>query len=190
MSDTPSQIPVGRAAELRERYRAALFDDVVGWWMRHSLDRQCGGYYSQLERDGTPYNTDKYVWMIGRQIWMLSHLYNRHEPNLQWLEAAGLGADFMLEHAFTPEGKMHFRLSRAGDSRSEVLSVYTEVFGAIALAEYSKAPRLSRRLVSSWAAHCSTRSPWASSISSSRCWRSGRSTPGDAGPCCSAEWQW
>lgn len=138
MNDEPSKIPGPRRAELREHYRAALFDDVIPWWMSHSLDREQGGYYSQLERDGKPYSTDKYVWMTGRQIWMLSHLYNTHESDRQWQEAARLGADFMLEHAFTPEGKMHFRLARDGTSRSEVLSLYTEVFGAIALAEYGK----------------------------------------------------
>jgi len=136
---TGTKIPGPRAAELREQYRAALFDDVIPWWMQHSLDREHGGYYSQIERDGTLYGTDKYMWMNGRQVWMLSHLYNTHEPRPEWREAAELGADFLLAHAFTPEGKMHFRLTREGRSRSEVLSVYTELFAAIGLAEHSKA---------------------------------------------------
>jgi N-acylglucosamine 2-epimerase len=139
VSQAPSQIPGPRAAELRETYRAALFDDVIPWWMKHSLDREYGGYYSQLARDGQPFATNKYMWMNGRQVWMLSHLYNTHQPNPDWLAAAKLGADFMLKHAFTPEGTMHFRLTRDGKSLSEVLSVYTEVFAVIALAEYSKA---------------------------------------------------
>ncbi len=128
-----------RAATLGEQYRASLFDDVVPWWMEHSLDPEYGGYYSLLERDGRPWATDKYMWMNGRQIWMLSHLYNTHAAQPPWLEAARLGADFLLAHAMKEDGKMHFRLTRDGQSRSEVLSVYTEVFGAIALAEYSKA---------------------------------------------------
>lgn len=128
-----------RAAELREHYRAALFDDVIPWWMRHSLDREYGGYYSQIERDGTPYTTDKYMWMNGRQLWMLSHLYNTHEPRPEWLDAAKLGHDFMARFAWREDGGMHFRLDRQGVSRAQVLSLYTEVFAAIALAEYSRA---------------------------------------------------
>jgi len=139
MSLPGDRIPSERAAELREHYRAALFDDVVPWWMSHSLDRECGGYYSLLERDGRPWATDKYMWMNGRQVWLLSHLYNAYEQNPEWLDAARLGAEFMFRHAFKDDGKMHFRLSREGQSRSEVLSLYTEVFGAIALAEYSRA---------------------------------------------------
>ncbi len=137
MSLSSNRIPRERAAALREQYRASLFDDVVPWWMEHSLDRQHGGYFSLLERDGRRWADDKYMWMNGRQVWMLSHLYNTHEQDPEWRDAARLGADFMLRHAFKDDGKMHFRLNRDGQSRSEVLSIYTEVFGAIAMAEYS-----------------------------------------------------
>ena len=139
MSLPGKKIPVERAAELCEHYRAALLDDVVPWWMSHSLDRRYGGYYSLLERDGRPWATDKYMWMNGRQVWLLSHLYNAHEQNAEWLDAAASGAEFMRRYAFKDDGKMHFRLDRQGQSRSEVLSIYTEVFGAIAMAEYGKA---------------------------------------------------
>ncbi|MBN2293471.1 MAG: AGE family epimerase/isomerase [Pirellulales bacterium] len=134
-----ASIPMPRIVELHEHYRRAMFDDVMPWWMSHSLDREYGGYYGHLGRDGTPYSTDKYMWTTGRQIWMLSHLYNTHEQRPEWLEAARLGADYLLEHGFRDNGKMHFRLTRQGVSRSEALSTYTEVFGSIALAEYSKA---------------------------------------------------
>lgn len=139
MSLSGNKIPVERAAELCEHYRSALFDDVLPWWLSHSLDREYGGYYSLLERDGRPWATDKYMWMNGRQVWLLSHLYNTHQRNPQWLDAALLGAEFMRRHAFKDDGKMHFRLDRQGRSRSEVLSLYTEVFGAVAMAEYGKA---------------------------------------------------
>jgi len=132
-------IPKDRAETLCEIYREALLDDVIPWWMEHSLDREHGGYYSLLERDGSTWSTDKYMWMNARQIWMLSHLYNTVEQRPEWLDAARLGVDFMTRYAMKDDGKMHFRLDREGNSRSEVLSLYTEVFGAIAMAEYAKA---------------------------------------------------
>ncbi len=132
-------IPDAEAARLREQYRAALLDDVIPWWVEHSPDREHGGFYSLLERDGSPYGTDKYMWMNGRQVWMFSHLYNTVEQRGEWLELAGMGMGFMLANAFREDGKMHFRLGREGRSRSEVLSLYTEVFAAIAAAEYSVA---------------------------------------------------
>lgn len=132
-------IPLQQAVQLREHYRATLFDDVIPWWMKNSLDREYGGYYSHLARDGTTFTTDKYMWMNGRQIWLLSHLYNTHEQRPEWLDAARLGMDFMLKYAFRDDGKMHFRLSREGEPRAKVLSLFTETFAAIAFAEYGKA---------------------------------------------------
>ncbi len=53
-----------------EQYRRALFDNFVPWWERYSIDRECGGYYSCLERDGRLYSGDKFTWMTCRQAWM------------------------------------------------------------------------------------------------------------------------
>lgn len=79
--------------QLKEVYRAALFDDLVPWWETHSVDRKNGGYYTRLAQDGLPYSEDKDMWMTGRQIWMFSHLYNRFEKgkngrillNMEWI---------------------------------------------------------------------------------------------------------
>jgi N-acylglucosamine 2-epimerase len=132
-------VPLQRIQRLCDHYGAALFDDIVPWWQKHSLDRECGGYYSCLERDGRPWATDKYLWMTGREIWMFSHLYNHHEKDPAWLDAARVGADFVLKHAFLPEGRMCFRLTRDGRPMSKVLSVYSEMFNAIGFAELSRA---------------------------------------------------
>ena len=37
-----------RAATPCEQYRASLSDDVVPWWMGHSIDREQDGYYRLL----------------------------------------------------------------------------------------------------------------------------------------------
>ncbi|MDD5704680.1 MAG: AGE family epimerase/isomerase [Kiritimatiellae bacterium] len=123
----------------RERYRTALFDNVTPWWLKHSPDRESGGYFTCLERDGHVWATDKHLWMVGREVWMFSHLFNRYRQDSAWLDAARLGADFLLRHGFQPDGKMYFRLTRDGRPMSKVLSIYTEVFTAIALAELSRA---------------------------------------------------
>jgi len=141
MSAIQWTIPKADALRLREQYRRALFDNILPWWCEHSIDGECGGFYSCLGRDGQPYAGDKYVWMLGRQIWMLSHLYNRYEANPRWRDLAQHGASFMLGHAFREDGKMYFRLRRDGTPLATVLSLYTECFAAIGLAELSKAAR-------------------------------------------------
>lgn len=123
--------------QLKEVYREALFDDLVPWWETYSIDQNHGGYYTRLAKDGKTYSEDKDMWMTGRQIWMFSHLYNRFEKREEWKNIAKHGLDFMIANAFGENGKMHFRLNSFGQPLSSVLSLYTEVFGTIALAEYA-----------------------------------------------------
>jgi len=137
--DGEPKIPSEHREQLRNHYQSSLLDDVTPWWLAHSLDREYGGYFTRLERTGARYADDKDIWMTGREIWMFSHLYNTYDSRSEWLEAARLGVDFLLKHAFKPDGRMYFRLKRDGRPLSEVLSKYTEVFAAIGLAEYSKA---------------------------------------------------
>lgn len=135
------RIPVQEAARLREHYRHVLLDDFVPWWEAHSIDRECGGFFSCLERDGRAYAGDKFTWSVARQTWMFSRLYNRCRPNSRWLEIARHGAAFLLAHGFTAEGRLYYRLSREGQPRAEPIDVYAECFAAIALAELSRAAR-------------------------------------------------
>lgn len=123
--------------KLKEVYHLALFGDLVPWWEAYSVDKGNGGYFTRLGRDGTPYSGDKDMWMTARQVWMFGHLYNRFEKKPQWKDIAGHGLDFMLKNAFNDNGKMHFRLDSTGNPISSILSLYTEVFGTMALAEYA-----------------------------------------------------
>ena len=66
MTLRPCGIPLQEAQQLRDHYRAALLDDCVPFWFNHSIDREYGGYYTMLGRDGTPYASDKHMWMNGR----------------------------------------------------------------------------------------------------------------------------
>lgn len=133
------KIPSDQVPVLREQYRASLFDDIVPWWEKYSIDRECGGYFCCIERDGRPYSTEKFMWMLGREIWMFSRLFNQHQANPAWLANARHGVDFVLKHGFGENGKMHFRLTREGKPVAKCLSLYSECFVSIGLAEFSKA---------------------------------------------------
>jgi len=133
-----THIPNEKRKILLNHYHRELFDNFVPWWEKHSIDKENGGYLTRLERDGAPYSYDKDMWMTGREIWMFSHLYNNYKPEQQWRDYAKHGLDFMLKYAFKEDGKMHFRLNRNGEPISSVLSLYTEVFASIAIAEYWK----------------------------------------------------
>src|SRR5512136_1762145 len=77
-----------RIEELIGMYRDGLLGDTVPWWQSRFIDRECGGYLTYRDADGTLLSTDKPVWVLGRIIWMWSRLYNAVEPRPEWLEVA------------------------------------------------------------------------------------------------------
>ena len=69
--------------KLSDRYRNELLDNVLPFWLENSQDREYGGYFSCLNRDGSVYDTDKFVWLQGREVWMFAMLYNNVEKKGQ-----------------------------------------------------------------------------------------------------------
>lgn len=128
-----------RILALRDHYRAALLDDVVPFWTKHSLDREYGGYLTCLDREGAPYGTDKAMWLQARQVWMFSKLYNTVERRPEWLDVARLGYDFMRRYGFDTDGRMFFTVTRDGQPLRKRRYLFTETFGVIACAEYARA---------------------------------------------------
>jgi N-acylglucosamine 2-epimerase len=132
-------VTVPNSTQLSDEYRAALLDDVIPFWERHSLDRDHGGYFTCLERDGAVFDTDKFVWLQARQVWMFAALYNRLEKRAEWLEIAKLGADFLAQHGRDANGDWYFALTREGRPLMQPFSIFSDCFAAMAFSQYALA---------------------------------------------------
>ena len=55
-----------RINELLTIYRDGLLQDTIPFWMKHTIDREYGGFLNYLDQDGTVLNYDKPVWVLGR----------------------------------------------------------------------------------------------------------------------------
>lgn len=130
---------MNESAQYAVQYRDALLNDVMPFWERHSLDREAGGYFTCLDRDGSVYDTDKFVWLQGRQVWLFSMLYNRLEPRAEWLEIARHGADFLAAHGMDADGNWYFALDRAGRPLVQPYSIFSDCFAAMAFGQYATA---------------------------------------------------
>jgi len=128
-----------RIDELCELYRRCLLEDVVPFWLKYSLDYKYGGYFNFLDRDGSIYGTDKAMWLQCRAVWLFSKLYNTIDQREDWLNAAKLGFDFILKYGFDIDGRMFFSVTRDGRPLRKRRYLFTECFGVMACAEYSKA---------------------------------------------------
>ena len=124
---------------LRDQYSQALFDDVMPFWLRHSLDPEYGGYLTCLQRDGAVYDGMKNVWLQGRQVWMLSKLHNCEGARPGYLEAAASGARFLREHGRGENGDWFLALDRRGEPIDGARDFFSGCFAALGLGEYSSA---------------------------------------------------
>ncbi len=116
-----------------------LLEDVMPFWQDHSLDHECGGYLTCLDREGNAYDTDKFVWLQARQVWTFSMLYNRLERRQRWLDTARHGADFLRKHGMDAAGNWYFALDRRGAPLVQPYNIYSDAFAAMALSQYALA---------------------------------------------------
>jgi N-acylglucosamine 2-epimerase len=128
-------------SDYADQYRRALLEDVIPFWERHSIDRECGGFFTCLGRDGAVFDTDKFVWLQARQVWTFSMLCNRLEARREWLETARHGAGFLLRHGRAPDGSWYFSLARDGRPLVQPHNIFSDCFAAMALAQYSLAAK-------------------------------------------------
>lgn len=119
-------------------FRRELFESVVPFWLNHSLDRECGGYFNCLDRRGRVYDTTKHMWLQGRQVWMFSKLYNAVERKPEWREAAEIGFEFIRRCGTGSEGRVYFSVDRAGRPVFIQRKIFSECFYILALIEFSR----------------------------------------------------
>lgn len=124
---------------LRDLYRNGLLEDSVPFWFPRAIDKEYGGYFTCLDRDGSLLQEDKSVWFQGRMAWMLATLYLTVEQRPEWLEAARSGVEFLTQHCFDIDGRMFYSVTREGKPLRKRRYLFSECFAIIAFAAYGKA---------------------------------------------------
>ena len=79
------------AARYARLYRNKLLGDVLPFWLNRSPDYEYGGYFTCLDRTGEVYDSDKFMWLQGREVWVLSKMYRLVRQEDKYLDVARLG---------------------------------------------------------------------------------------------------
>ena len=135
-----------RIEELIRVHRDGLLKSTVPFWMRHTIDREQGGFLNFLDHDGAVYCTDKPVWVLSRFTWLMALLYDEVEKRQEWLDASAHGIDFIEKHCFDTDGRMFYMVTRDGRPLRKRRYLFTETFGVIAFSEYARAANDEARL--------------------------------------------
>lgn len=148
-------------------YKSYLIEDVLPFWMQHGWDRELGGMWTALDRDGTLLDSDKSVWFQGRSCWMFATMHNTSieqsvQPDPRWLaiaqscadfldrcaaiqplakdEDAGVGlSNWLDQHRGVRAPKLYFTVTRDAKPLRMRRYYYSESFAAIAYASMAKA---------------------------------------------------
>lgn len=124
---------------LANQYKQALLEDVLPFWQKHSIDWEKGGYFTCLDRAGNVFDTDKFIWLQNRQVWIFSMLYNQLEKRDDWLKIAANGANFLAQHGRDREGNWYFALTREGQPLVQPYNIFSDCFAAMAFSKYALA---------------------------------------------------
>lgn len=125
--------------QISSRYKRELLENCLPFWLEHSQDKEYGGYFSCLNRDGSVYDTDKFIWLQGREVWMFAMLYNNVEKNQQWLDCAIQGAEFLKKYGHDENWDFYFSVNREGRPLVQPYNIFSNTFACMAFAQLAKA---------------------------------------------------
>ena len=118
--------------------KTVLTENILPFWLGDAIDRENGGIYTSLDREGRVYGTDKSVWFQGRALWVFSKAYNCIERREEYLTAAENIYRF-LPTCTDDDGRMFFTVTADGRELQKRRYYFSETFAAIGCAEYYKA---------------------------------------------------
>ncbi len=121
------------------RYERELLESVVPFWEKHSIDRECGGYFNFLTRDGKVFDNEKSMWMQWRMVYMFATLYASEYRQDRWLELSRHGYEFLTQHGKDQHGNYYFSLNRKGEPMVAAYNIYSDCFAAMGAAALFKA---------------------------------------------------
>ena len=120
-------------------YKNELFNNIIPFWLEKSQDNVYGGYYSCLDREGNVYDTDKFIWLQGREVWFFAMAYNNIEKRPEWLKCAVQGGEFLKKYGHDGMLNWYFSVTREGKPLIQPYNIFSDCFATMAFGQLYKA---------------------------------------------------
>ncbi len=123
-----------------ERFRKELTGNILPFWIRHTVDRENGGFYGKVSCDLTVQKDAPRASVINSRIlWTFSAAY-RVLGDPEYREIADWAYRYILDRFWDREhGGVYWMLDYQGNPVSDRKQIYAQAFAVYALAEYYRA---------------------------------------------------
>ncbi|MDQ8732951.1 AGE family epimerase/isomerase [Paenibacillus sp. LHD-38] len=117
-----------------------LESNILGFWMKHTVDEKNGGFYGYISRDLTIIpEAGKSLVLNTRILWTFASAY-RITGNEHYLNIADRAYEYVNEHFVDPEyGGLYWMVDAAGQPAETKKQVYGQAFAIYAYSEYYRA---------------------------------------------------
>ncbi|WP_438347637.1 AGE family epimerase/isomerase [Paenibacillus sp. FA6] len=138
-----------RINELHTFHLKHLTEQVLPFW-KQAVDQRYGGIFTGFNAEGDQLiHRDKFTWSQGRFLWVWSRIYALCKQGIMsesaesYREQAEAAYQFLVDHAFLPEGDCSFLLTEDGQLKEMQpgegynVSFYADCFVIMGFAEYA-----------------------------------------------------
>jgi mannobiose 2-epimerase len=119
-----------------------LTENILNYWIEHTLDRTHGGFVGQISVDNIRNaRADKSLVLNSRILWTFSAAFSHFQKD-EYLMMAQRALNYLYEHFLdTRKGGMHWMLNYRGKPEIKKKQIYGQAFSIYALAEYFDATK-------------------------------------------------
>ncbi|WP_338874147.1 AGE family epimerase/isomerase [Spirosoma sp. SC4-14] len=125
--------------KLSASYQQALLRQIVPFWLKHSRDELCGGYFDYLAATGEVIDGNKFVALQAQQVWAFAWLYNTFDGQPAWLDHARHGGRFLSQFAHNDTLNTYAELDRRGRPVAPASGISSDCFTMMAYAQLHRA---------------------------------------------------
>jgi len=125
--------------EWAARIEKELLENILPFWMRHTVDRENGGFYGKVDCDGHVDREAPRASVINSRIlWTFSAACRL--VGAPYRATADWAYDYIVDKFWDPEyGGVYWMLDHKGNPLSDRKQIYAQAFAVYAMAEYYRA---------------------------------------------------
>lgn len=128
-------------------FRKELTENILPFWMRHTVDREHGGFYGRVSCDlKVDEEAPRAAVINGRILWTYSAAY-RLLGNPEYREMADHAYAYIVDKFWDKQyGGVYWLLDHLGNPISDRKQIYAQAFAIYGLAEYYRATGMAESL--------------------------------------------